>query len=38
MVKLVMKSTQESTVTALFTEFGGDVLAPGVTDTGQIAD
>jgi S1/P1 Nuclease len=37
MVKLVKKPTQESTVTALLSEFGSDVLAGGVTDSGQIA-
>ena len=38
MVRLVMKPTQEGTVTALLAEFGNDILAAGVTDPGQIAD
>lgn len=38
MVRLVMKPTQEATVTALFAEFGNDTLAGGVTDPGPIAD
>jgi S1/P1 nuclease len=38
MVRLVMRPTQEGTVTALLAEFGGDVLAAGVTDASQIAD
>jgi hypothetical protein len=38
MVRLVMKPTQEGTVTALLAEFGSDVLSAGVTDPGQIAD
>lgn len=38
MVRLVMKPTQESTVTALLAEFGSDILAAGVTDVSQIAD
>lgn len=37
-MKLIMKPTQESTVTALLSEFVSDVLAGGVTDTGLIAD
>jgi hypothetical protein len=37
LVKLVMKPTQEGTVSAFLSEFGGDVVAGGVTDTGQIA-
>jgi hypothetical protein len=38
MVRLVMKPTQEGTVTALLAEFASDVLAAGVTDASQIAD
>ena len=36
-MKGLKKATQEGTVTALLSEFGGDVGAGGVTDTGQIA-
>jgi hypothetical protein len=38
LVQLVMKPTQEGTVTALLAEFDADVLAGGVTDTGEMAD